>query len=200
MCQALVVAKVEQITLSDRDRRIDAIRRAAIPVFAAQGFRQTSMADLARAAGVSRPALYQYFDNRSDVFRAAFDAIFNDAADAALEALARQGEPAERLDGFLQRGSGDLYEALAETPFGDELMEAKHEFAHDLFVAAQARAVAGLKRFLSGEGCTGAAATAAMELVTLAPVGLRSDQPSVRQFRKRLRSLAGAAAQLLASS
>ncbi len=158
------------------------------------------MADLARAAGVSRPALYQYFDNRSDVFRAAFEAIFNDAADASLAALDRPGDPAQRLDGFLQRGSGDLYEALAETPFGDELMEAKHEFAHDAFVSAQVRATDGLRRFLTAEGCTGAAATEAMELITLAPIGLRSDQPSVRQFRKRLRSLAGAAAQLLASS
>ena len=185
---------------TERDERIDHIRRAAIPVFAAQGFRRTSMADLARAAGVSRPALYQYFDNRSDVFRAAFDAIFNDAADAALAALERPGGPADRLDGFLQRGSGDLYEALAETAAGDELMEAKHEFAYDVFVYAHARGVAGLKRYLASEGCSGAAATAVMELVTLAPIGLRSDQPSIRVFRKRLRVLSDAAAQLLASS
>ena len=185
---------------TEREQRIDHIRRAAIAVFADQGFRRTSMADLARAAGVSRPALYQYFDNRSDVFRAALGAVFSDAADAALAALERRGDPADRLDGFLQRGSGDLYEALAETAAGDELMEAKHEFAHDVFVDAHARGVAGLKRYLASQECTGAAATAVMELMTLAPIGLRSDHPSVRVFRRRLRALADAAAQLLASS
>lgn len=45
------------------------------------------MADLARAAGVSRPALYQYFDNRADLFRAAFQAVSEDATDGALAAL-----------------------------------------------------------------------------------------------------------------
>ncbi len=79
-------------------------------------------------------------------------------------------------------------------------MEAKHEFALDAFAASQARAVAGLRRFLAAEGCTGAAASATLELLTLAPVGLRSDDPSVRRFRRRLRSLADAAAQLVASS
>ncbi len=116
MCQAGAVSDTVAVAPSERDQRIDLIRRAAIPVFAAQGYRGTSMADLARAAGVSRPALYQYFENRSDIFRAAFDAVFSDAADGALAALERPGSVADRLDGFLQRGSGDLFEALAETP------------------------------------------------------------------------------------
>ncbi|MDH3683613.1 MAG: TetR/AcrR family transcriptional regulator, partial [Acidimicrobiia bacterium] len=74
-----------------REQRIDEIRRAAIPVFAAQGFRGTSMADLAQAAGVSRPALYQYFDNRADLFRAAFQVLLEDATDAALATLEADG-------------------------------------------------------------------------------------------------------------
>lgn len=200
ICQDVLVTEIVDDALTEREQRIDHIRRAAIPVFAEQGFRRTSMADLAAAAGVSRPALYQYFDNRSDVFRAALTAVFSDAADASLAALERPGDAAARLDGFLQRGSGDLYEALAEAGAGTELMEVKHEFAHDVFVDAHQRGVAGLKRYLASEGCSGAAATAVMELITLAPIGLRSDQPTVRVFRKRLRSLADAAAQLLASS
>ena len=51
--------------ITEPSSRADEIRRAAIGVFAAQGFRRTSMADLAHAAGVSRPALYQYFEHRA---------------------------------------------------------------------------------------------------------------------------------------
>ena len=85
--------------MTDREQRVDQIRRAAIPVFASQGFKRTSMADLAEAAGVSRPALYQYFDNRADLFREALQIILVEATDAALEALGGDGLVAERIDG-----------------------------------------------------------------------------------------------------
>jgi len=47
----------------------DGSRRGGRDVFAEHGFRRTSMAMIAEAVGLSRPALYQYFDNREDVFR-----------------------------------------------------------------------------------------------------------------------------------
>ncbi|MGB5756590.1 MAG: hypothetical protein WBM50_06720 [Acidimicrobiales bacterium] len=50
------------------------------------------------------------------VFRAAFDAVLQDAADAALAALDVEGTVAERLDGYLQRANGDAYDAMAATP------------------------------------------------------------------------------------
>ena len=84
--------------MTDREQRVDQIRRAAIPVFASQGFKRTSMADLAEAAGVSRPALYQYFDNRADLFREALQIILVEATDAALAALRGDGLVAERID------------------------------------------------------------------------------------------------------
>ena len=131
---------MEDTPNTERDARVDEIRRTAIPVFAAQGYRRTSMADLAGAAGVSRPALYQYFDNRADLFRAAFQALLEDATDAALAALGGDGTVAERLDFYLQRLSADGYETLAATPFGGELMEARHDFAAEVAEAALARA------------------------------------------------------------
>ena len=75
--------------MTDREQRVDQIRRAAIPVFASQGFKRTSMADLAEAAGVSRPALYQYFDNRADLFREEISPELNEEQD---EKFPRDGE------------------------------------------------------------------------------------------------------------
>ena len=83
--------------MTDREQRVDQIRRAAIPVFASQGFKRTSMADLAEAAGVSRPALYQYFDNRADLFREALQIILVEATDAALAALRGDGLVADAV-------------------------------------------------------------------------------------------------------
>ncbi|MFZ9819225.1 MAG: helix-turn-helix domain-containing protein, partial [Ilumatobacteraceae bacterium] len=60
------------VTNSSRDQRIEEILRASIPLFAKRGYRKTSMANIADAAGISRPALYQYFTDRADLFAAAY--------------------------------------------------------------------------------------------------------------------------------
>ncbi|MEM9467386.1 MAG: helix-turn-helix domain-containing protein [Actinomycetota bacterium] len=184
-------------TATDRQARIDAICAAAVPVFASQGFRGTSMADLAAAADLSRPALYQYFDNRADLFRVAFGAMLERATDAALDALARDTDATGRLDGYLQRLSGDGYEQLAATSHGDELMEAKHEFAADVAGAAYARAHAGLRRFVDDAAASTPAADRAFDLLTLSPLGLKGDHPTPAIYRTRLTSLAQASVALL---
>lgn len=190
---------MEAAVSSERAQRVEDIRRAAVPVFAAQGFRRTSMADLARAAGVSRPALYQYFENRADLFRAAFQVLLEDATDAALAALDVDGTVAERIDGYLQRLSGDGYEALAATPFGAELMEARHEFAADVAQAAFDRARAGLRAFVNSNSSADARTrSAALDLLALAPAGLKGDDPTAAAYRRRLTTLAEAAAGLVA--
>lgn len=184
-----------------RWQRSDRIRRAAIPVFAASGYKRTSMAAVAEAAGVSRPALYQYFDNRADLFRAAFEALLEDATDAALAALAGDGSIAVRLDGYLQRLSGDGYEALAATPFGAELMEARHDFAADVAEAALERARRGLASFVEAHaGADPATRRQVVDLLVLSPAGLKSDAPRPRTYRRRLTSLADAAAALLVAA
>lgn len=196
-CVKLVCVGTPTATPTDREQRIDQIRRAAIPVFATQGFRGTSMADIATAAGVSRPALYQYFDNRADVFRAAFDALLNDWIDAALAALHGDGGPADRFDGYLQRAFGDGYERLASTPHGAEVIEAKYEFAADVAESAHERARAGLRAYLKRSGLRGAVASRVIDLLLLSPVGLKSDAPSPAEYRRRLSALAQAAAALV---
>lgn len=187
---------VEDSNSSTRERRIDEIRRAAIPVFAAQGFRGTSMADIAAASGVARTALYRFFDDRADVFRAAFDAVLNDSADLALAALDVDGTLPERLDGYLQRAHGDAYEALATAQFGAELMEARHEFAADIATEALARTHRGLRDFLDTMS-TGASNATVIELLTLSPAGLKGDAPTIADYRNRLAALALAASSLV---
>lgn len=156
------------------------------------------MADLAEAAGLSRAALYRYFDNRADVFRAAFDAILNDSTDAALAALHADGTTADRLDGFLQRANGDGYEGMASTPFGDELMEGRHEFAADVAAAASQRAHEGLRIFLLATASDDEQRVEkVVDLLTLSPAGLKADQPPPAVYRERLAALAEAAAVLI---
>lgn len=158
------------------------------------------MAAVARAAGLSRPALYQYFANRADLFRGAFEVVLEDATDAALAALAADGSVAERFDRYLQRLSGDGYEMLAATPFGSELMEARLDFAADVADHATRRARRGLQAYVGRcDAPDDSTRRAAIDLLVLAPAGLKGDAPSPAVYRRRLTALADAAAAMLAA-
>ena len=127
-----------------RQERIDHILRSAIPVFAQNGYRRTSMQLLAEASGISRPALYQYFVDRSELFLSAFQLLLDENTDAALNALVVNRSLESQLDGYLQRLVGDPYATLSSSKFGDELMEVKGELGGAAVMTAMGRAAQGL--------------------------------------------------------
>ena len=187
---------------------IDVVRRqqvhdAAIAEFSRSGFSATSMADIATAAGMSRPALYQYFRNKADVFASAFSALLEDAVDRSLDALGRPDDPTtitDRLDGFLQRFEGDLFERLRSSSYADELLDAKYEHAADASARALARRHRALAAHLRALDADRARRDAWADLLELAPSGFKQDAPSVAQLRRRLRALATSVAADIARS
>ena len=186
-------APLEQ--LADDPKRA-AIASAAIDVFSARGFSRTSMAHIAAQAGMSRPALYQYFQNKGDIFGVAFTALVEEAADRALAALDEPGPLAEQLDGFLQNFDGAFWERTAASPYGDELLSAKSEYAPEAVGIAMARIRRALERFLRGvdAGQRSAAARGRrkgwIDLLEFAPRGFKLDKPPVPLYRRRLTALA----------
>jgi AcrR family transcriptional regulator len=195
MCQHLVVSPSESPA---REHRIEEILRASIPVFAERGYRRTSMANIADAAGVSRPALYQYFADRSDLFAAAFRLLLEESTDAALAELGAAAPLADQLDGYLQRLSGDAYQTLAATAFGAELMEARHQFAADAAESAIRRAHDGLRTHLKTHtSADRRTRTSTFELLTLSLAGYKQDHPTPAVYRRRLTFLAHTAARAL---
>ncbi|MEV7286253.1 TetR/AcrR family transcriptional regulator [Streptomyces sp. NPDC093252] len=80
----------------------DEIAAAAVAVFARHGFAHTSMDLVAQAAGVSRPALYQYFRNKQDVFAAVAESVTGRIVAAAERARDTEGPLADRVHGVLR--------------------------------------------------------------------------------------------------
>lgn len=156
------------------------------------------MGAIAEAAGLSRPALYQHFANREDIFRSALEQILNDANDAALEALAGPGDLATRFDGYLQRCRGDVIGPLLGSPHGEELLEARGATSQDVADRAHRTRRAALDDALleitSGDRALSASAA---ELLELGSLGLKHDSPTPRVYRKRLTTLAAAASAML---
>ena len=71
--------------------RREQLLEVALEVFARNGYHDTSMNDIADAAGVTKPVLYQHFDSKRDLYQALLDeagarlltAIFSGAGEAA---------------------------------------------------------------------------------------------------------------------
>ena len=101
-----------------RKRVLDAART----VFARYGFRKAAMEDIAREAGVSRPAIYQWFGGKKAVFQALAEAIAAEALGAA-DAAWPEGMPlSEGLPAAILAKDLPLYQILEASPHGAELL------------------------------------------------------------------------------
>lgn len=78
------------------DRPIDRLYEAALVCIERRGYRKTSMDDIAREAGVSRPTVYTYFASKKDVV---FEVIVRQAADllAGLEKTVARRKGLDRV-------------------------------------------------------------------------------------------------------
>ena len=68
--------------------RREQILDVAVEVFARNGFHSTSMNDVADAAGVTKPVLYQHFDSKQDLYMALLDEVGNRLLTAITKATA----------------------------------------------------------------------------------------------------------------
>ncbi len=81
----------------DPDKRERLLGAAAV-VFARDGYRHASVADVAEAAGVAKGGVYLYFESKEALFAEAFLTAFEGDADAMRVALAEGRDPEVVLD------------------------------------------------------------------------------------------------------
>ena len=197
MCQADLV--VSKHTAEQLDQRHRAIHAAAIEQFTLRGIAGTSMANIADAAGMSRPALYQHFRNKGDIYASAFVALFEEHVDLALTALVQPGSTVEQLDGFLQRYEGDLWQLLAASPHSEEILGAKSTEVAASIGDVVARLWTGMADHLAKIAVGRSRAIVErragwVEILRFSPRGLVYDQPTIAVYRRRLNTLASSVA------
>lgn len=122
-----------------RAEKKKAICEAAFGVFAQYGFRRTSMEDIARAAGMSRPALYQHFRNKEDLARHLVTLFYDRAARDVAAALAQAGPPEEVLLAAFRAKTGPLWDRMLASPHGQELIEMGNSLSADIAAEGTAR-------------------------------------------------------------
>ena len=135
--------------MNETDSKTDLILDAALPVFVRFGFRKTTMADIARAAKISRASLYLCFNSKEELFRAGSKRAHSRTMDDVKAALDRPGSIFDRITAAIR-----VFQEGLITPFGgshsaEELFAASAELAPDIALEARARLLDLLTKALS---------------------------------------------------
>ncbi len=158
-----------------RDQRRAQLMDAAIDVFTTKGYHAAAMDDIADAAGVSKPVLYQHFGSKLDLYLAVLDASCDRLTAEVEQALASTDDNAARviatMDAFFDyvaRASGE-FRFVFESDLTDHRVQDRINAAQEEIAEAVADVIAddtGLKR--------DRAKLLAISLVGLAQVSARS--------------------------
>ncbi len=137
------------------DPKQKAIQTAAWETFATYGFRKTSMDDIARRAGMSRPAVYLHYRNKEDIFRSLVQYYYDTAYDDVRAALEATGTATEVLNRAFSAQMGESLEAMFVSPHGHELLDAGAQIAMDIKETGEARLSALYAEWLEREAAAG---------------------------------------------
>ena len=176
--------------MSAANPRAGEIISAALNVFGRYGYQRTSMELIAQAAGISRPALYQHFSGKDDIFLAAGERMADELISAAETAAAADGSTADRLYRALAVKL-DLTAGPVDARFRRDLIAEASARLPDLQASMRARHAAVIEKLLTSAADLDLAATAirahdiaVMLLDALTGIAQQEDPPD--ELRRRL--------------
>jgi len=134
----------------DDAKKIRALK-GAMHAFFSYGYQRTSMDDIAKAAGMSRPALYLLFKNKADIFQAGAERVFERSAMRLEEVLNGPGAFPDRLFQSVDQGMITLMAKMNASPHGAELVDLKNEMAGGLLQSWHGKSVALFQKAIEVE-------------------------------------------------
>ena len=165
--------------------------------FSQYGYRKTSMEDLAGAAGISRPSLYSYFENKEEIFRSLSRMLNERALETArtnLEANRDTQAITARIEGALADFTVSMFRLLDVSPHGAELMDESHRLGGDIaqhFYTGFENLVAEELEVAAQNGelnlsDAGISAAEAAEVIRLSVMGLKKGAQNGDDYQQRI--------------
>jgi TetR/AcrR family fatty acid metabolism transcriptional regulator len=84
------------------DKRRSQILAAAVELFSKRGFYETGVEDIARAAGISKGTIYNYFDDKRTLFMATIEWSLRELTDALSRSVQGIANPVHKLETAMQ--------------------------------------------------------------------------------------------------
>lgn len=169
------------------DERLEQILDAAYACFTRHGVKRTTMDDIARQAGMSRSAVYQYVRNKEDAYHRLAERLFDSALAEARQGAADGADLTERLIAALRAKLGLTLRLWRDSPaHAAELIGENARMYADLdavYTAAMLELIAGI---ISADRPEADAAELA-ELLLALTRGLEADLTDPDRPAQRLR-------------
>ena len=165
-------------SVAERDaaRRYE-ILESAKTCFLRFGYSKTSLDDIAKTAGLSRPLLYRKFQNKEAIFEALYNEVFETQLRLATASLAEGGSVRAKLTRVCAIKCVEPYAMIMQAPMAQEFWEACEDLIPDMLATHRKKFRALLGKLLPKSD---------VEVFDLALEGLYSDMPSVADYRKRI--------------
>lgn len=119
-----MIGSSPQETLSRREReklaRQQDILKAARVLFAAKGFRETTLDEIAQKAEFGKGTLYNYFASKEDIFHALIDQLLGESIAMAHQCAISDGDARAKMTRYARatmeyvRNNGELFHAIVE--------------------------------------------------------------------------------------
>ena len=151
-----MATKLEKEAMSSRPTRLPRDQRrvqlldAASEVFTSKGYHAAAMDDIADAAGVSKPVLYQHFPSKLDLYLALLDQSCDRLVDVVGEALASTDDNADRVIAtvaafyeFISSTGGEFRFVFESDLTGDGAVQRRLSRVNDEISDAIAEVIAG---------------------------------------------------------
>ena len=117
----------------------DKVVQAAQEVFLRYGFKRVTMADIAEAADMSRPALYLVFPSKEEIFTAVVSRVFAAMLDEIRQGLNRDLTVGEKLRFAFDIWCVRPFEIYQRSPDAKDLYESSFQFATEVTTQAFSR-------------------------------------------------------------
>ncbi len=169
------------VVRNDPQRR-EAIIEAAWSCFLQHGYAKTSLEDVAKRAGLSRPLIYLQFANKRDLFSCAIEKMMDRNFASATKILSLDLDKKEKLMMIIDEWLLEPLARLMSSPQGDELFDQ----ALGVGPAVQSTHRERTRQLLAAVIDDAAAA----DVFRLALKGLITDRPSIETLQARVAVLA----------
>ncbi|WP_170478893.1 TetR/AcrR family transcriptional regulator [Ruegeria arenilitoris] len=176
------------------DPKQAAILSSAFQAFATYGFRKTSMDDIAKGAGMSRPAVYLHYKNKQDIVRKLTQLHYEEKISSVFKALQSKGAVSQIVSRAILAQSDGMAAILA-SPHGVEMLDATKSMSTDIVEQGEAKLTQLYADWLAREDTAGRVclpdkAEETARTITATLKGIKLTASSASEFEKRIAQVA----------